>query len=158
MTEEEIYQLWHTKTNNDPRYLRPLRWKQLKDLILSKGVKTILEFGSGVSTLLLDQLNIKIHSVETDRSYMRTVQSLCSSNIEFTHWDNEFLQQLRHYDLAIVDGDLPRDRQLIYAIALSDYIAIDDYRKDEKATFGPLLINYKQVNDKSTPLAIFSHR
>lgn len=158
MTEEEIYQLWHSKTNNDQRYLRPLRWKQIKETIISNKLASTIEFGSGVSTILFDTLGIEVTSYETDLKFLRFVSTLCSIEVKFIYWDNLFLHNPKHYDISLVDGALPRDMQLIYALALSDYIAIDDYRKDEKAAFGPLLVNYTRINDESTPLAIFTHR
>jgi len=150
MTDKEIYDLWLSKFK-DLRYLRPRRWKHLKDFIQKNSIKSVIEFGSGVSTLLLDSLNLDILSLETNKFYMGKVHSLCSSRVRFKLWNNMSLDIQESFDLSLVDGILPRLDQIEYAMKHSRFIVIDDYI----AKSNKLLTGYKRVDLSSAPLGIF---
>lgn len=150
MTNEEIYKLWRSKTS-DLRYLRPSRWNELEKVIVEQDIKSVLEFGSGVSTILFDNLNLKVSSFETAPKYMEFVKSLCSPKVTFKIWDNKTVPTNDFYDLALVDGALPRTHQLETALKRAKFIAIDDF----KDSLLPKLINYKRIDQLSTILAIF---
>ena len=150
MTDREIYKLWRSKTS-DLRYFRPKRWDELKKVIIEQGVKSVLEFGSGVSTFLFDNINLKVVSFETDPKYMEFVKSLCSPKVTFKLWDNKSATINDFYDLALVDGVLPRTHQLEIALKHAKFIAIDDF----KDSLLRKLTNYERIDSRSTILAVF---
>lgn len=156
-TDNEIYQLWFSKTK-DLRYLRPKRWNQIKELIQSQQLKTVLEFGSGISTLLFDNLGLKVLSFETNEGHLKFVKRLCSPKVLFTLWDNKNLHLKGIYDFSLIDGAVSRDDQLRVALKHSKFVAIDDFEKDEKSQLSKRLTNYKRLDDESTTLAIFKKR
>ena len=157
MTTNEIYQLWFSKTK-DLRYLRPKRWSQIRKLIESQQLKTVLEFGSGISTLLFDNLGLKVLSFETNEGHMKFVKRLCSPKVLFTLWDNKNLHIQGIHDIAFVDGGLPRTDQFRIAAKHSKFLIIDDFATKIKNELMPKLTNYKRLDDESTILAIFKKR
>ena len=157
MNPNNIYKLWLSKTS-DHRYLRPNRWNVLSQTIHDHKVKTILEFGSGISTLLFSSLGLKIDSYETDPDYMAFVALLCypGTNVKFHHWDNVHLNHdLPYYDMALVDGTLPREGQLTLSIKHSNLIAIDDFAGRIENMSLNYLTGYKRIDDSKTIMAIF---
>ena len=110
--DKEIYKKWRSLTT-DHRYLRPLRWKEIKKVILENDLKSVLEFGSGVSTMLFSSLNMKVYSFDTNLEYAKFVRSLCP-NVSITLWDNVHLSLNGHFDIALIDGALPRNTCLLY--------------------------------------------
>ena len=120
---------WNKKFS-DHRYLKYPRWAYIKKTIDQFRVKTILEFGCGLSTILFDQLGCKVDSFETDQDYMKSVDSMIHTrNVNFFHWNNQssdYFKKLEKYHMALVDGALPRTRQLNIAAKYSDIIIIDD--------------------------------
>lgn len=156
-TDKEIYQLWFSKTK-DLRYLRPRRWNQIKKLIQEQQLKIVLEFGSGISTLLFDNLGLKVLSFETNEGHMNFVKRLCSPKVLFTLWDNKNLHLQGTYDIAFVDGTLPREDQFRIAAKHSKFLIIDDFSTSLKNRLEPKLTNYKRLDDESTTLAIFKKR
>lgn len=156
MKQSDIYNAWKASFPTDPRYLRPRRWEQLKDLILSKKLKRILEFGSGVSTLLFESLGLSVTSYETNKLYMEKVRKL-TNNVTFYSWDNITPSPLPlgTYGLAFIDGALPRDSQLKHSLKHSIYMAIDDYEKEDKEQFSKLLSPHTRIDNLTTSLAIF---
>lgn len=153
-TDSDIYKLWLSKTS-DHRYFRPKRWAELKKVISDKKLSSVLEFGSGVSTLLFQNLGLKVLSLETNKNYMNFVQSLCQQGVDFVHWNGNGYKVSENYDLALVDGDLPRLPQIKMALKSAKIIAIDDFVGGHKQRFSPYLKNYKRIDSESTFLAIF---
>ena len=154
MTDVEIYNLWHSKTS-DHRYLRPKRWSRLKRFINKNNIKSVIEFGSGMSTLLFNSLNLNILSLETDKSYIDFVSKLCTVKVRFKLWDNKSLNIQESFDLSLVDGILPRVQQLKYAIKHSKFVAIDDYIANDEKEIDLLLSNFTRVDLSAAPLGIF---
>lgn len=156
MEDKEIYKKWHELTD-DHRYFRPVRWTQLENLIKEYEVRTVLEFGVGVSTLLFDNLGLRIDSYETDAKFMEFVGSHCSSNVYLSYWDNETISNdiAGKYDLAFVDGSDPRINQLALSIEYSDLIAIDDFAGRYVNQMLPMLKGFNRLDDGSTFLSVF---
>lgn len=141
MNDREIYTLWTSKTS-DLRYLRPRRWNYIKQFILKNNIKSVIEFGSGVSTLLFANLNLDVLSLETDLHYMDFVRSLCSPKVIFKSWNNKYLCLQGSFDLSLVDGILPRAPQIKYAVEFSKFIIVDDCRVKPGQLVNPILANY----------------
>jgi hypothetical protein len=144
MLDKDIYKLWFSKTD-DRRFLRPKRWNALKNFILATNSHKILEFGSGVSTLLMSNLGLNIHTYETDPAYISFVKSFNFPNITFHLWDNNSDPITDLFDLSLVDGVNPRDEQLKRSITLSRYIAVDDYVGCTARALSPTLTNLSHI-------------
>ena len=156
MDENLIYKTWKLLTP-DLRYLRQDRWEVIKETILTYNLKTIIEFGSGISTILFSNLNLNILSFETNLNYIAFMANLCpKATIIF--WNNKSLALRGNFDLALVDGILPRDLQLDISIKRASFIAVDDYTDDIKDSLSPKLTNLKRIDKNTTPLAIFDNR
>jgi hypothetical protein len=154
MTEKEIYKLWLVKVPG-LRYLRLDRWEEIKKVIFDQNVSSVLEFGSGVSTLLFDNLGLKVLSYETDPKYLRSVEPLCSPGVTFKLWNNCLAVITDYYDLALIDGILPRTTQFEESLKHANIIVIDDFDEELKNLFLPKLASYKRIDSQSTVLAIF---
>jgi hypothetical protein len=152
MTDEEIYLKWPFRT----RYLRPEGWKQIKEQILLHQITSAIEFGSGVSTLLFNNLGIDLVSYETDPTYLRFIKSFNLANVKFVLWNNQETTIEETYGISLVDGILPRTNQLHYAQLHSRYIAIDDFNDpNSNQGLSELLTNYKVIGPSDTKLVIF---
>lgn len=154
MTDREIYKLWLSKTN-DHRYFRPNKWKQLKAFLVDNKVKTVIEFGSGVSTLLFSNFGCKITSYETDSVYQNFVRAFSPKNTTFIISDNYNFKVSSTYDLAFIDGIDPRLPQLEQATKCSNYVAIDDLGKTYKKRFSSILDSLTRLNSEGQMLGIF---
>jgi len=154
MQDREIYKLWLSKVK-DHRYLRPPRWEELKKVLLKYGVKNVLEFGSGVSTLLMSNLGIRVVSFETDPFYLEFVQGLKPARVIFKLHNNVDINISGRFDLAFIDGTLPRKPQLQASLPLTDLIAIDDFGPKYRREFTELLSGYTRLNPSSPLMAIF---
>jgi hypothetical protein len=152
MTNKEIYNLWPFRI----RFLQPVCWELLEGLIVEKKITSVLEFGSGVSTLLFNNLGVDVVSYETDPVYLRKVKSFNLANVEFRLWDNKTTSITQTFGLSLVDGAMPRTSQLRYAMDHSRYIAIDDYSDENssKALY-PMTKNLTRLDDGKIKLAIF---
>jgi len=152
MNEKEIYASWPFKV----RYLRPECWALIKDYILRHEITSVLEFGSGVSTILLNSLGVDVVSYETDSLYLRRVKSYNLANVEFNLWDNQGAYITKTFGLSLVDGIVPRDKQFLYAMAHSRYIAIDDFSDEESSReIYPLVEGLTRLDNAAIKMAIF---
>lgn len=156
MDENLIYKSWKLLTP-DLRYLRQERWEVIKETILIYNLKTVIEFGSGISTILFSNLNLNILSFETSLNYIAFMANLCPKAV-IIFWNNKSLALRGNFDLALVDGTLPRDLQLDISIKRASFIAIDDYTDDIKDSLSPKLTNLKRIDKNTTPLAMFDNR
>ena len=152
MTDNEIYSNWPLKI----RYLRKECWKRIKACILRHDITSVLEFGSGLSTVLFNNLGVDTISYETNPVYLRAIKSFNLSNVEFRLWDNITANIEGYFGLSLVDGILPRVNQLHYAQLHARYIAIDDYT-DPKSNEGlpQMLSDYACLDKGEIKLSIF---
>lgn len=152
MTDAEIYAAWPYKI----RFLRRECWDLVNSYILSKEITSVLEFGSGISTILLNNLGVDVVSYETDPVYLRTIKGYNLANVEFRLWDNKVASIDQSFGLSLVDGAMPRMNQLYYAMKHSRYIAIDDFSdKNSSEALYPLVEGLTRLDDKKIKLAIF---
>jgi hypothetical protein len=154
MNSREIYTLWRSKTP-DLRYLRPRRWDQIQQVIDQHSLKSVLEFGSGVSTILFDSLGISVVSYETNAEYIEFVRQLCSPKVTFIHSPNKKVDISSNFDMALIDGILPRAPQLKSAINHARFYFLDDFERSIKANLSPLINGMSRIDNQSTTLAIF---
>jgi hypothetical protein len=153
-TDAQIYKLWLSKVH-DNRYLRPQRWAELLKVIEKFRVKTVIEFGCGVSTLLMGHRGIRVDTYETDPFYLDFVKSLNPPNVLFHLHNNVNIDVSGTYDMALVDGVLPRQPQLKAVLPLTRLIAIDDFGPLYKRELVPLLGNHTRLNPGAPLMAIF---
>lgn len=153
MDDKAVYQEWFSITN-DPRYLRPKRWAELRWVIENFDVKTVLEFGAGVSTLLFTSMGCKVDSYETSLEHARMVNANCPGR-PVTLWDNENLVVSKHYDLALVDGIQPRTKQMDIALFHADIVAVDDFRGRIESELIKKVMGCPRLDSQETLMAIF---
>lgn len=102
-------------------------WNVLRGLIGKNRVKTILEFGSGLSTILFDKLGINVVSYETDDDFKNKMQAVCSKRVKFELWDNKSVLDInKKFGFALVDGIRPRFMQAENAKKHSDIVVVHD--------------------------------
>lgn len=82
-------------------------WYFIQDILRKGDIKTILEFGSGLSSLLMSEDHYVI-SYETDKKIVKNIESKINGNyLTIRNWDGQYLQgHLGKYDLAFIDGPL----------------------------------------------------
>lgn len=152
MTDEEIYKNWPFRI----RFLRPECWALIKSYIIKHEIISVLEFGSGISTILLNNLGVDVVSYETDPIYLRLIKSYNLVNVEFRLWNNKIASIDQVFGISLVDGAMPRENQLSYAIKHSRYIAIDDFSdKNSSEALYPMIKGLTRLDDKSIKMAIF---
>lgn len=149
---EDIYEEWPYNI----RYLNKICWDKIEEYIKKYKITSALEFGSGLSTILFNNMGLDVVSYETDPVYLRIIKSYNLANVEFRLWDNFTTDIEGHFGISLVDGILPRTNQLYYAQKHSRYIAIDDFN-DDNSNMGlaPMLKGYTRLDDQSIRLAIF---
>jgi ADP-heptose:LPS heptosyltransferase len=80
-------------------------WLFMKDLIKKQNIKTILEFGTGLSTLLFQTQADKVISYETNKGWIHKIKSFCSDKVEHRIWDGKTINEsIPNVDLVFVDG------------------------------------------------------
>lgn len=154
LTDAQVYKNWLSKVR-DNRYLRPQRWAELAKVVDQYRVKQVIEFGCGVSTLLFGYRGILVDTYETDPFYMEFVQALNAPNATFHLHNNVTIDVQGQYDLALVDGILPRRPQLEAVLGHTNLIAIDDFGPLYRRELVPLLGNHTRLNPDSQLMAIF---
>lgn len=131
--------------------LDPTDWILLRDFLISRQIKDVLEIGSGLSTELMDRLGICILSYETDPIHMERVKERVSKRTVIKQWNGQYLPEIDpKYRLALIDGPAGGDnREPSYkAIAESNvpFVACHDYkRKEDKAWIDKYLGDWKEV-------------
>jgi len=89
-------------------------WKPLLEYCHSKKIKSICEFGSGMSTLLFDKTNRLAVSYETQQGYKTLVETWTGTN-KIQIWDGLIVPDFGKCDTVFVDG--PRgseSREVVY--------------------------------------------
>lgn len=133
-------------------------WELLTRNILKLGVKTVLEFGSGISTAMWSLCGCDVCSFETNMDYMIQVQDWCKDNewkVTFVPWDNEhFPYEGEMWDLGFCDGIWGRKRSLEICRDTCKYIALHDKPRVKEMVEGLRLIAhntktvlYENMND-----------
>lgn len=72
--------------------------------------KTLLEFGAGLSTLLLHQKNVKVTTYETQQEWIDKMKSFIPE-LDIRLWDGVNLKLDQKFDMAFVDGPAGGDRR-----------------------------------------------
>ncbi len=77
-------------------------WEFIKEMIENQNVKSIVEFGAGVSTQLFDRHGVIIHSFETIPEMIEKTKGNAPHAI-FSLWDGKSITQISG-DMAFIDG------------------------------------------------------
>jgi len=122
--------------------ITPNDWEFIKEIITQTGAKRILEFGAGLSSLLISEM-AHVITYETDRNYADIIQAKVNgNNLTIREWDGkDFLaRDDGRFDLVFVDGPKgvinggPGRGEAIRAAAMcADRIILHDARRDEEA-------------------------
>ena len=80
-------------------------WMFILGVIRNYNIKSVLEFGTGLSTLLFNDLGMKIVTFETNVNWITKVQEI-NSMCDIREWDGKKvnLEEFTEFDLAFVDG------------------------------------------------------
>jgi len=119
-------------------------WEFIRNIIQREGIKTVLEFGSGLSSLLLSEF-VEVVSYEDDDEWMKLIEGKKIpglNKLTLRKWSGvEEPKELEteRYDLVFVDGPPGkvtggpgRDVSTRLATKLSDRIVIHDAQRDEE--------------------------
>jgi len=118
-------------------------WMFMKEVIEENGVKNILEFGAGLSSLLFGSLVDKVITFEDQQGWIKKIGDMANENVNhFFHWDGkqlalqDFIQEGLKFDMAFVDGpagSMNREFSTKYASELADIVIVHDAgRQGEK--------------------------
>jgi len=110
-------------------------WEVLKGFISMNNIKSIVEFGAGVSTTLFDQAGVNVVSYETIPAMVEKTKEK-TPNAEFIIWDGKTPPEIKErFDMAFIDGPHGgKNREPSYkAIAESavDIVACHDAMRQE---------------------------
>lgn len=155
-----VFKLWDTQfkgTRGERACIRKNKWDILYKTISNYNVQTVLEFGSGLSTVLMNKLHLDIDSYEDKLDYMYQVKILCNDGVNFHLWDNKVLNINKHYDFALVDGEVPRKLQGELAFANADIVAIDDSRRGSSRGI-TIPDNFEQIYNGEVNIEIFRRK
>jgi len=138
-------------------------WYFIRRVIEQKKIHTILEFGAGLSTLLMSEC-AEVTSYETDPQVMKNIEKLAGSNghpertLNVIRWDGKKEPKgIGEYDLAFVDGPLGkdnggvgRDASMKVASEHAKWIIVHDAgRKDEQVLQRKYLRGKYRLKDKN---------
>ena len=133
MVEDSILEKWGYSWGGSN--ITELDWAFIKKIIEDNDIRKVLEFGSGLSTLLFNNLGLSVLSYETDVEFIKKVQEVDSKcNIE--QWngsvEHENIKKLigwRKLDLVFVDGPQGgenREGSIQASSVVSDLVIIHD--------------------------------
>ena len=148
MGARQIY-FTYLKRFQDPRFLRFEKWGLISEVIKTFKVKTVLEFGSGVSSKLFSWSGMEIDSYETNEKFIERLRPLCPK-VNFIHWNNKCFKPTKQYDLCLVDGPKNRIPQILIAIQCASIICLDDYTGLYKERTSFLLNGYELISSAQT--------
>jgi hypothetical protein len=88
--------------------IMPVDWEFIKKIIVKNGSKHVLEFGSGLSSLLMSELT-NVDSYENDDKWVENITAKANgNNLSIYHTDDDLVGH--DYDLVFIDG--PRRQEI----------------------------------------------
>ena len=104
-------------------------WDFMKAIIEENDVKTVLEFGAGLSTLLMNDMGLDIITFETNQGWIDKIHAL-NPDCEIRQWDGfNWEYELVKCDLVFVDGPsggINREFSTKTASQISDIVIVHD--------------------------------
>ena len=118
-------------------------WMFMKDIVKENNVKTILEFGAGLSSLLFGTMVDKVVTFETQQGWIQKIKDMADDEKHtFFQWDginleiDDLLEEGIKFDMAFVDGpagSMNREWSTKFGSQLADIVIVHDAgRKGEK--------------------------
>lgn len=117
-------------------------WRFIKDIIRKEKIKTVLEFGAGLSSMLIAQEVEKIVSYETDDEHANLIISKSNGKMDVRLWDGKSKQaEMEHLkaDLIFVDGPsgvgvggIGREHSIRIASECADRVVVHDAMRKEE--------------------------
>ena len=111
-------------------------WMFMKEVIEEHGVKNIIEFGAGLSSLLFSTVAEKIITFETQPGWIKDIQDKSDeTKNHLFHWDGQnleiqdFIDEGLKFDMAFVDGPAGgqnREFSTKYGAELADIVIVHD--------------------------------
>lgn len=116
-------------------------WTFIKEILLKEDVGTVLEFGAGLSSLLMSEV-CKVITYETNAEWAKEIGSKTTekNNLEIRLWDGEKIkEELPQFQLAFVDapvgklnGGIGRQYSTEIAAKHSDRVIMHDAGRGEE--------------------------
>jgi len=106
-------------------------WKYIYEKILQYKIKTVLEYGCGLSTELLHSIGMKVVSLEDDKEWYDLYKP-CGWTMYHCPYENGYPESLGEFDLGFVDGPSNkggkhRKRSVEHAMVRCKYLYLHDY-------------------------------
>lgn len=130
-------------------------WNFIRDTIRGQGIKTVLEFGTGLSTLLISEI-AEVDTFETDPSWSQIIKTKVprSRKVKFYMWNGQdppnTSWKRRKYDLAFVDGPagkhvggVGREMSMKIAAKFADRIIVHDAGRIDETEFQERILSGK---------------
>jgi hypothetical protein len=86
----------------EPGTLRPEEWHMIENTIKEQGVRTVLEFGSGISTYAFRLLGLDCTSFEDKSMWVKKLHTDYQCSV--IKWGVKYMRLDRRFDMAFVDG------------------------------------------------------
>ncbi len=103
-------------------------WNFIKSVIEKYDIKSILEFGAGLSTLLLNDVCKDVHTMETNQGWIDKIQNIKPCLI--SQWEGKkFFKMSRQFDLCFVDGpagDIGREYSTAMGAEYGNVVIVHD--------------------------------
>jgi len=140
-----------------PGTVDPTDWVVLRDFLIDRRIKNVVEIGPGLSTELMDRLGVHVLGYETDPIYAERIKRRVGKGVEIKLWNGQRLPAIdAKYQLAFIDGPAgDESRGPSYeAVAESNvpYVACHDSKREEdQAWIAEYLGGWTEVtrNDES---------
>ena len=118
-------------------------WRFIKNIIETEGVKAVMEFGAGLSSLLMAEMVDQVISYETDLDHANKIIAKANGNLYVNLWDGiNGHPEMKHLkaDLVFVDGPpgigvggIGREHSIKIASQVADRVIIHDAARKEEA-------------------------
>jgi len=143
LLDYDLYSLGYCITKKD--------WGFIDKIIKEYKIKTMVEFGSGISTLLLDE-KVKMISYETDDVYAYAMNQIREFDIRL--WDGKTIDLKEKFDLVFIDGPADgEEREVPIKIAseISDLVLVHDGGRPFESLWQERhLTNFKLIRNGGT--------
>jgi len=107
-------------------------WRLIKELIGQYNVKTVLEFGCGLSTLLFNDAGVQCVTYETSKTWKERIEKI-NPKADIRMWDGVVIPNGidpgKKYDFALVDGPSGGDKReaaVMLAAKHADIVIVHD--------------------------------
>ena len=128
----------------------------LKRLIRERGIKCVLEFGAGLSTILFQRLGLQVTAFDDNDQYIKKLQPVLRRKVHsFSFMDELFSTR---YDLALVDGSTPRLIQGSVAAMFSPLVVVHDGHRGQSGFDGTRAVRrpgWSEIDNKTIRTRVF---